>query len=84
MSIATPPGGRVPQADLLQLLRLFSAGRHGEMEALAAPLAARHPQDGMAWKALGTAQLAQGKDALAAEIGRAARREREEISVVDV
>ncbi len=60
------PASRVPQADLLQLVQLFGAGRHAEMAALAAQAAQRHPQDGLAWKALGTALLAQGHDALAA------------------
>ncbi|MFT3817079.1 MAG: tetratricopeptide repeat protein [Rubrivivax sp.] len=60
------PASRVPQAELLQWVHLFGAGRHAEMEVLAAQAAVRHPQDGLAWKALGTALLAQGKDALAA------------------
>ena len=59
-------GSRLSQAELLQLARLFGAGRHAEMQALAAQAAERHPQDGQAWKALGTALLAQGRDALAA------------------
>ncbi len=36
------------------------------MEARAAAAAQRYPQDGLAWKTLGTAQLAQRKDASAA------------------
>ena len=55
-----------PQADLLHLLALFQAGRPADMEAAAAALAARYPADGQAWKALGTAQLVQRKDAVAA------------------
>ena len=62
----TATTSRVPQADLVQLFNLFNAGRHAEMEATAAALAWRHPDDGQAWKAWGIALLAQRKDALAA------------------
>jgi protein O-GlcNAc transferase len=64
------PGAPAPQAALLDLLGLFNAGRHGEMERAAAALAQRHPDDGQVWKAWGVALLVQRKDATAA-LGRA-------------
>lgn len=56
----------VPHAEMVQLFGLFTTGRHAEMETLALSLVARYARDGQAWKALGIAQLTQGKDALAA------------------
>ena len=55
-----------PHADLQHLVALFQAGRPADMEAAAAALVARYPADGQAWKALGTAQLVQHKNAVAA------------------
>ena len=55
-----------PQAELQHLVALFQAGRPADMETAAAALVARYPADGQAWKALGTAQLVQRKNAVAA------------------
>lgn len=50
-------------AELQRLAALFQAGRHGDMEATARDLTARWPLSGIAWKALGVALQAQGRDA---------------------
>ena len=63
---AASPPATAPQAELQQLVVLFQAGRPADMEATAAALVARYPADGLAWKALGTAQLVQRKNAVAA------------------
>jgi tetratricopeptide (TPR) repeat protein len=48
------------------MVALFNAGRHSEVEKLAVAMLDRSPDFGFAWKALGAAQKAQGKDALLA------------------
>ncbi|MFA7242930.1 MAG: tetratricopeptide repeat protein [Sulfuricellaceae bacterium] len=60
------PPADLPQAEREQLVALFNAGRHAEMESLARLLIERHPRFGFAWKGLGAALQMQGKDALAA------------------
>lgn len=47
-----------------QLIALFEAGRHVELETTAQALVARYPASGFAWSVLGTALQLQGKDAL--------------------
>lgn len=47
-----------------QLVALFEAGRHMELETAAQALAVRYPASGFAWSVLGTALQLQGKDAL--------------------
>lgn len=47
-----------------QLIVLFEAGRHLELETAAQALAVRYPTSGFAWSVLGTALQLQGKDAL--------------------
>ncbi|MBF0182207.1 MAG: tetratricopeptide repeat protein [Magnetococcales bacterium] len=47
--------------DQARLIRLFEAGRWGELEAAAMGLLARRPGDGFVRKALGTALLQQGR-----------------------
>ena len=54
------------QPDTKELVALFQAGRHAEVETGARSLLAKHPQSGFLWKVLGTALLIQGKDALQA------------------
>lgn len=52
--------------DEARLIALFQAGRHAELERLARGFTQQHPQSGFAWKVLGTAQLLQNKDGVAA------------------
>src|SRR5271165_6437904 len=54
----------VTLAQMRELEALFNAGRCADMERMAESLLERHPHSGLAWKALGTALRAQGKDAL--------------------
>ncbi|TAL21542.1 MAG: glycosyltransferase family 41 protein, partial [Nitrospirae bacterium] len=56
----------LPQTERDQLVALFNAGRHAEMEAQARLACERYPTSGFAWKGLGAALQMQGKDALAA------------------
>ncbi len=51
-------------AEINQLVALFNAGSHVEMERKARLLVERHPNSGVAWKALGLSLQMQGKDAL--------------------
>jgi predicted O-linked N-acetylglucosamine transferase (SPINDLY family) len=51
-------------AEIAQLVDSFNARRFGDMEAFARAMLARTPQSPLGWKALGTALLEQGKDAL--------------------
>jgi predicted O-linked N-acetylglucosamine transferase (SPINDLY family) len=62
-SRATPG---LPREEVAQLVQLFNAGRHAEVETRTRLLTLLHPDVGMVWKILGAAQLAQGKDALVA------------------
>ncbi len=48
-----------------ELVALFNAGRHAELENRAGLLLEQHPGSGFAWKVLGAALLIQKKDALA-------------------
>lgn len=55
----------IPRADEVnRLVALFNSGRYAEMEPLALLFVERYPDAGVAWKALGVALQAQGKDAL--------------------
>lgn len=54
----------LPKEDGLQLIALFNAGRHAELEARARQLSVQYPASGFVWKVLGTALLVQGKDGL--------------------
>jgi predicted O-linked N-acetylglucosamine transferase (SPINDLY family) len=56
--------GTVAPAEMQRLARLFNEGRFAEMEAAARILVERLPHSGFAWKAFGTAQLKQRKNAL--------------------
>lgn len=59
--------GEAPtQAEINQLVTLFNAGRHAEMETLARLLIERSPDSGLAWKALGVSLQTRGKDSLSA------------------
>ncbi len=52
--------------DEARLIALFHAGRHADLERLARDFTQQHPTSGFAWKVLGTAQLLQNKDGIAA------------------
>lgn len=52
--------------DEARLIALFNAGRHADLERMARSFTQQHPQSGFAWKVLGTAQLLQNKDGIAA------------------
>src|ERR1700691_6282764 len=54
------------QAEVDQLVALFHAGLYPELESKARALSERQSNYGFAWKALGIALTAQGKNALAA------------------
>lgn len=51
-------------AELNQLVALFNAGRHAELESRARLLVERQPDSGIVWKILGASLQAQGKDSL--------------------
>jgi tetratricopeptide (TPR) repeat protein len=53
-------------AEIIELMSLSQAGRHGELERRAREQTQRHPRAGMAWKALTVALRMQGKDSLSA------------------
>ena len=57
-------GNHPGPAEEEQLIVLFEAGRHAELETAAQALVTRYPASGFAWSVLGTAQQLQGKDAL--------------------
>ena len=52
--------------ELDQLVALFNAGRHAELESRARSLLEQYPDFGFAWKALGASLRMQDKDALLA------------------
>ena len=54
------------QAEFSQLVALFNAGHHAELERMARSLLERYPDSGFAWKVLGATLQIQGKDSLAA------------------
>lgn len=54
------------QQEAEQIVALYQAGDHAQLEAAARDMIARYPQSGFAWSALGTALQIQGKDALQA------------------
>ncbi len=62
MSRAGPP----PAGAAEQLVALFNADRHAELETRAGQLTRKHPAFGLAWKMLGAARQMQGKDPFAA------------------
>ena len=51
---------------MVQLVALFNAGKHAEVESRACSLAERYPDSGIVWKLLGAARHSQGKNSLAA------------------
>ena len=53
-------------AELNQLLALFNAGQHAELERRARLLLEHYPHSGFIWKVLGVTLQVQGKDSLAA------------------
>jgi len=66
-ALGAPGTGEGPTSvEMNQLVALFNAGRHPELESHARLLVERHPDSGFAWKALGTSLQIQGKDALSA------------------
>jgi tetratricopeptide (TPR) repeat protein len=60
------PGLELSAAVVSEILALVAAGRYAQLELKAAELLRAHPRAGFVWKALGVAQRAQGKNALAA------------------
>lgn len=54
--------------ELNQLVALFNAGHHAELERRTRSLLDRYPDSGLAWKILGAALQVQGKDSLLALI----------------
>ena len=52
--------------ELKQLVSMFRAGRHAELESRARSMLGQYPESGFAWKLLGASLQAQGKDALQA------------------
>lgn len=61
-----PANGGLAAAELSELAKLFNARRFREMENAARSLTLRLPASGAAWKALGTAQQVQRKNAVQA------------------
>lgn len=59
-------GAAPTPAEINQLVALFNAGRHVEMENRARLLVEQHPNSGVSWKALGISLQVQGKEALPA------------------
>lgn len=59
---ATP----APPTDARQLLAMFAAGRHAELERYLHALVEQQPQSGFLWTLLGATLQAQGKDGLLA------------------
>ena len=59
-------GSLPPPVECNQLIALFNAGRHVELESRARLLTDQYPNSGFAWKILGATLSAQGKDALSA------------------
>jgi len=54
------------QADRIQLVTLFNAGRLAEVESRSRTLLKKYPASGFVWKVLGSSLHAQGKEALPA------------------
>src|SRR3990170_4017822 len=52
--------------ELKQIVSMFRAGRHAELESRARSMLGQYPDSGFAWKLLGASLQAQGKDALQA------------------
>lgn len=63
---AAVPPSLPTAAEVNQLVALFNAGRHEELERQARRLLERFPGSGAAWNVLGVSLQVQGKDALAA------------------
>lgn len=57
-------GSTPSPAEEEQIIALFEAGQHAELETAAQALVRRYPVSGFAWSVLGTALQIQGKDAL--------------------
>ncbi|WP_338440150.1 tetratricopeptide repeat protein [uncultured Aquabacterium sp.] len=64
--MTTPAPPALSPQDEARLIALFNAGRHADLERLARDFTRQHPQSGFAWKVLGTAQMLQRKDGVAA------------------
>lgn len=60
----SPPPFTAQEAN--QLIALFSAGRHAELESRAREFTRLHPEVGFVWKVLGVALMTQNKDGVAA------------------
>lgn len=60
----SPPPFTAQEAN--QLIALFGAGRHSELEARARQFTLTHPGVGFVWKVLGVALMTQGKDGVEA------------------
>jgi protein O-GlcNAc transferase len=61
---AAPQANTLSRDEAMQLVALFNAGRHVELETRTRLLTVVYPDSGFVWKILGTALLVQGKDAL--------------------
>ena len=55
-----------PSTKMDSLVALFKAGRYSELESQTRLVLESYPDSGLAWKVLGAALLAQGKEALSA------------------
>ncbi len=67
--VSTTPAKGEPEpthVEINQLVALFNAGNHVELESQALLLVEQHPASGFVWMALGAALQAQGKNALPA------------------
>lgn len=64
----------LPQIEREQLIVLFNAGRHAELETRARRLADQYPNCGFIWNVLGASFQMQGKDSLLALQKAAERR----------
>ncbi|MBS4096632.1 MAG: tetratricopeptide repeat protein [Sulfuricella sp.] len=66
MTASASPNPPLDDAEIRDLVALFHAGRHAELESRVRLLLERQPDSGLAWKVLGVALQAQGKEALPA------------------
>lgn len=64
LQILASAGNMPAREEEEQVIALFEAGRHAELETAAQALVARYPGSGFAWSVLGTALQIQGKNAL--------------------
>ncbi len=66
MLSSTAKGKAPTPTEINQLVALFNAGHHAELESLARLLVEQDPDSGFAWKVLGTSLQVQGKEGLPA------------------